>query len=137
MGCIKPDKKLQKSEGLANFILFLFEFDRMKIPALSLFEILLSKSRPGMDSDSISSDIISKFEKIGIPTGALEGESNVMEEYTKVVTEEMVSAIQSDMRIDIAVDQGMLVQSNGANSGGAVVSVGSNPLPQGGNALAS
>jgi hypothetical protein len=137
MGCIKPYKKLQMSEGLASFILFLFEFDRIKIPKLGLFEILLSKARPGMDSDSISSDVISKFEKIGIPTGALEGEANVMEEYTKVLTEEMVSAIQSDMRIDIAVDSGMLVQSNGGNAGGPVVSVGSNPLPQGGNAVAS
>ena len=31
----------------------------------------------------------------------------------------------------------MLVQSNGGNAGGPVVSVGQNPLPQGGNAVAT
>ena len=138
MGCIKPNKKLQKSNGLADFVLFLFEFDRVRVPKLGLFEILLSDLRPGLDGDSISSNIISRFEKIGLPSGPLEGgATNVMEEYTKVLTEEIVDSIQSDMRIDIAVDAGMLVQSNGGNAGGPVVSVGSNPLPQGGNGVAT
>jgi hypothetical protein len=53
------------------------------------------------------------------------------------MTEEIVDSIQSDMRIDIAVDSGMIVQSNGGNAGGPVASVGSNPLPQGGNAVAT
>jgi len=138
MGCIKPNKKLQKSEALANFVLFLFEFDRVRIPKLSLFEILLSDARPGLDSDSISSNIISRFQKAGIPSGPLPGGgTNVMEEYTKIMTEEIVDSIQSDMRIDIAVNSGMIVQSNGGNAGGPVASVGSNPLPQGGNAVAT
>lgn len=138
MGCIKVDEKLQKSEELSNFILFLFQENRIKIPKLGLFEILLSKLRPGLDSDSISSEVISKFEKIGIPSGALEGgQPNVMEEYTRVLTDEIVSAIQTDMRVDIAVDQGMTVISTGGNSGGPVASTGSNPAPHGGSGLAS
>ena len=47
MGCIKVDEKLQKSEELSNFILFLFKENRIKIPKFSLFQILLSKTRPG------------------------------------------------------------------------------------------
>jgi hypothetical protein len=138
MGCIKPNKKLQNSDGLAKFISFLFEFDKIRIPKLGLFQILLADLRPGLDSDSISSNIISKFDKIGIPSGPLVGgATNVMEEYTKLVSDEIVDSIQSDMRIDIAVDAGMLVQSNGGNAGGPVVSVGQNPLPQGGNAVAT
>ena len=58
MGCIKVDDKLQKSEELSNFILFLFKENRIKIPKFSLFQILLSKTRPGLDSDSISSEIL-------------------------------------------------------------------------------
>ena len=138
MGCIKVDEKLQKSEELSKFILFLFKENRVKIPKFSLFQILLSKARPGLDSDSISSEVISKFEKIGIPSGPLEnGTPNVMEEYTKVMTDEIVDAIQSDMRVDIAVDVGMTVLGTGANAGGPVVTTGSNIAPHSGSGLAT
>lgn len=138
MGCIKVDEELQKSEELSNFILFLFQENRIKLPKLSLFEILLSKFRTGLDSDSISSEVISKFEKIGIPTGALEGDRpNVMEEYTRVFADEIVSAIQSDMRVDVAVDAGMTVVGVGGNAGGPVTITGSNPAPHSGSGLAS
>lgn len=138
MGCIKVDKKLQKSEALSKFILFLFKENRLKIPRFSLFQILLAKTRPGLDSDVISSEIISKFEKIGIPNGPLEGGTpNVMEEYTRVLTDEIVDAIQSDMRVDIAVDAGMTVFGSGANSGGPIVTTGSNVAPHSGSGLAT
>jgi hypothetical protein len=138
MGCIKVDDKLQKSEELSKFLLFLFKENRVKIPKFSLFQILLSKFRPGLDSDSISSEIISKFEKIGIPTGPLEnGTPNVMEEYTKLVTNEIVDAIQNDMRIDIAVDSGMNVISSGTNGGGPIVATGANVAPHSGSGLAT
>jgi hypothetical protein len=138
MGCIKVDKKLQKSEALSKFILFLFKENRLKIPRFSLFQILLAKTRPGLDSDVISSEIISKFEKIGIPNGPLEGGTpNVMEEYTRVLTDEIVDAIQSDMRVDIAVDAGMTVFGSGANAGGPIVTTGSNVAPHSGSGLAT
>tara|TARA_B100000900_G_scaffold33021_1_gene24929 strand:- start:1710 stop:2126 length:417 start_codon:yes stop_codon:yes gene_type:complete len=138
MGCIKVDDKLQKSEELSDFILFLFKENRIKIPQFSLFQILLSKFRPGLDSDSISSEIISKFDKIGIPSGPLEnGTPNVMEEYTKVLMDELVDSIQTDMRIDVAIDAGMTVLGSGANAGGPVVTTGSNPVPHSGNGLAT
>lgn len=138
MGCIKVDDKLQKSEELSNFILFLFKENRIKIPQFSLFQILLSKFRPGLDSDSISSEVIAKFDKIGIPSGPLEnGTPNVMEEYTRVMMDEVVDAIQTDMRVDVAIDAGMTVLGTGANAGGPVVTTGSNPAPHSGNGLAS
>ncbi len=130
MGCIKIDKRLQKSEGLADFINFLFEFDRVKIPKLSLFEILLADLRPGLDDDFISNDVISKFEKIGIPSGALEGgRPNVMEEYTKILTSSIVDAIQSDMRVDVAVPVGMQIVGVGGNAGGPIVVNGTSTTP--------
>ncbi len=138
MGCIKVDEKLQVSDGLSNFILFLFQENKLKLPNFSLFEILLAKLRPGLDSDSISSEVISKFDKIGIPSGPLEnGKPNVMEEYTKVMMDEIVSAIQSDMRVDIAVDSGMIVTATGGNAGGPVVTTGSNITPHSGAGLAT
>lgn len=130
MGCIKIDKRLQKSEGLSEFINFLFEFDRIKIPKLSLFEILLADLRPGLDADFIANDIISKFEKIGIPSGPLEGgRPNVMEEFTKVFTDSFTDSIQSDMRVDVAIKIGMPINSVGASPTGPVTSTGSNLQP--------
>lgn len=130
MGCIKIDEKLQKSEGLAEFINFLFEFDKIKIPRLGLFELLLADLRPGLDEDSISSDIISKFEKIGIPSGPLEGgRPNVMEEYTKVLTSSFVDSIQNDMRVDVAVSPGVPITAVGGNAGGPITVLGASTGP--------
>lgn len=130
MPCIEIDEKLNKSEEIADFFLFLLEEDRASLPRLSLFQILLGKFRPGLNSDIISSTIISRFEEIGIPSGPLEGgQPNVMESYTKVMTDEIIEAIQSDMRVDVAVDPGMVVNSAGANAGGPVVTTGANSAP--------
>ena len=136
MTCIKVDKKLQKSEEMANFFLFLLNENRIKLPRLSLFQILLAKVRPGMDSDLISSSIISRFDEIGIPSGPLEGgNTNVMEEYTKILTEEIVDSIQNDARVDIAVDQGMIVTAAGGNAGGPIVTTGANTAPHTGTGV--
>lgn len=138
MGCIKINDDLQKSEEMANFFLFLLNDVRVKLPKLSLFQILLGKFRPGLDSNIIASSVISRFEEIGIPSGPLEGgKPNVMEEYTKVIIEEMVSAIQTDMRVDVAIDPGMTVVSAGANAGGAMITNGANPAPHSATGIAS
>lgn len=137
MGCIKIDEKLQKSEGLAEFINFLFEFDRVKIPKLSLFELLLADLRPGLDEDSIASDIISKFEKIGIPSGPLEGgRPNVMEEYTKVLTSSFVDSIQNDMRVDVAVKPNLLITTNVPSPTGIIPVPGQSVAPHGATGVA-
>ena len=60
-----------------------------------------------------------------------------MEEYTKVVMDELVDALQSDMRVDVAIDAGMTVLGSGANAGGPVVTTGSNPTPHSGSGLAT
>jgi hypothetical protein len=130
MSCIKIDKKLQKSQVLADFFDFLLMENRIKIPRLSLPKLLLAKARPGLDSEVTSTAIISRFSEIGIPTGPLEnGKPNVMEAYTKAMVEEIYDSIHSEMRVDVAVDQGMIVTSAGGNSGGPVASTGSNPSP--------
>ena len=138
MGCIKIDEKLQKSEEMANFFLFLLTDDRIKLPRLSLFQILLGKFRLGLDSGIIASSVVSRFDEAGIPSGPLEGgQPNVMEAYTQIVVEEIIEAIQTDMRVDVAVDQGMTVMAAGANAGGPVTTVGANPVPHSATGIAS
>src|ERR1035437_819899 len=129
MACIQIDKNLQKSQELADFFSFLLLENRFKIPRMPLPKIVLAKARPGLDSEVTSSAIISRFPEIGIPSGPLgNGHPNVMEAFAKIMTEEIFDSIQNEMRVDTAVDIGMLVQSTGGNAGGPVVSVGQNPL---------
>jgi len=130
MACIKIDDKLQKSQQLADFFSFLLIENRIKIPRLGLVKILLAKARPGLDSEVTSNAIISRFSEIGIPTVPLEnGKPNVMEAYTRAIVEEIYDSMHNEMRVDTAVESGMIVTSAGGNAGGPVASTGSNPAP--------
>lgn len=138
MACIKIDNSLQKSQQLADFFSFLLVENRLKIPRLGLLKILLAKARPGLNSEVTATSMISRFSEIGIPTGPLEnGKPNVMEAYTRALIEEIYDSIHSEMRIDTAVDQGMIVNSAGGNAGGPVASVGASPAPHTATGIAS
>lgn len=130
MGFIDIDPKLQQSESIADFFSALIQNERSVLPKLNIYQILTARIRPGLDAYAISSSVISRFKEAGIPTGPLaEGIPNAMEELVKIMMEEIVDAIQNDMRIDAAVDQGMQVVSQGASPSGPIISSGSNPLP--------
>lgn len=128
MGFIKIDSSLQKSDDIANFFSSLITDERNVLPKLSLPTIVRAKNRPGLDGNALANSIIARFKETGIPNGPLsEGVLNSMEELVKVMCEEIVDAIQNEMRVEVAVDQGMQVVSNGANAAGPVPSTGINP----------
>lgn len=130
MAAVAIDENLNISEEIANFLLFLLNEDRVQMPKLSIKQILLAKGRPGLSSEILSSSIISRFPEAGIPTGPLVGgATNVMENFVKVICEEIVDAIQSDMRIDVVTDAGATVSASGGNAGGPVVCVGATVAP--------
>jgi hypothetical protein len=138
MAVIKIDTELQKSEEIADFMLFLLQENRITIPKPSIQQILLAKTRPGLNAEILTSSITSRFEEAGIPTGPLVGGTpNVMENFVKIMCEEIVSAIQTDMRVDIATDPGATVTASGANSGGPVVAVGATTAPHSATGIAS
>jgi len=138
MSVIGIDPELQKSEEIADFLLFLLKEDRIKAPTPSIKEILLAKTRPGLNAEILTASITARFEEAGIPRGPLVGGTpNVMENFTKIVVEEFISAIQTDMRIDIATDAGAIVQASGANSGGPVVAVGTTTSPHSATGIAN
>ena len=131
------DGDANKSEEVADLMLFMLKEDRLGVPRMSIFEILGSKIRPGLSADILAASITSRFGEIGIPTGPLEGGSpNVMEAFVKVLSESIVDALQNDMRIDVAVDTGITVQANGANAGGPVVAFGASISPHTGSGVA-
>jgi hypothetical protein len=125
MAAVPINEDLNIAEEIADFLTFLLNEDRIQVPKLSIQQILLAKGRPGLSSEILSSSIISRFPEAGIPTGPLVGgAANVMENLIKVMCEEIVDAIQNDLRVDVVVDPGTTVSASGGNSGGPVVSVG-------------
>jgi len=130
MPIIKIDDRLNKSEEISELLLALTEESRTSFPKLGLQQIIAAKVRPGLDDSSTAENIISRFPEIGIPNGVLEnGSPNVMEEFVKVMVEEIFNSIKNESRTDIAVDSGMIVTSVGASAVGPVTSTGANPAP--------
>lgn len=137
MPTVPIDEDLNVSEEIANFFLFLLNEDRIQIPKLSIKQILLAKSRPGLSSEILSSSIISRFPEAGIPTGPLiGGATNVVENLVKIICEEFVDAIQGDMRIDVVTDAGATISAAGGNAGGPVTVVGATIAPYTGIGIA-
>jgi len=128
---IKIDESLQVTEEIASLLLFIIGENLTNfLPRLGIFKILAAKARPGLNSQITSASAVSRFKEVGIPTGTLEdGTPNVMEAYTEMMIEVIFDAIQSDMRVDIAVDPGIVVQASGANAGGPVVAIGATTAP--------
>lgn len=137
MAIVPIDENLNVSEEISDFFLFLLNEDRVSMPKLSIPQILLAKSRPGLSSEILSSSIISRFPEIGIPTGPLVGgTTNVMENFVKIMCEEIVDAIQNDLRVDVVTDAGATVSASGGNAGGPVVCVGATVTPHTGIGVA-
>jgi hypothetical protein len=128
---------LNKAEEISTFMLFALEEDIIPIPKLSLTQLLMAKGRSGLNPEHIAARIISRFPEIGIPSGPLNnGYPNVMEYFVKVITEEFIDAIQSDMRIDVAVDAGIYGTGQGVSAGGPVTTLNTSLKPHTGVGVA-
>ncbi len=128
MGLIPTDEKFNKAAELADVIDALFESQGIRIPIPNPFTILASKIRPGMNAIATAASIKSRFKEVGIPEGVLDGGTpNVMENYTDVITEELVSMMQDDARIDVAISPGA-IQTQGVNQGGPLQGINSSPV---------
>ncbi len=137
MALIPIDDDNNKSEEIADFLLFLLNEDRIPVPKLSLPQLLLAKARPGLSAEQMASRIISRFPEAGIPNGPLsDGFPNSMEQFVKFFCEEIVDALQNDMRVDIAVDPGIIGQGMGANAGGPVITTNTTLKPHTGIGVA-
>jgi len=136
---IPIDEKLMVSEEFANLLTFIIGQNLTDfLPKLSLGKILAAKARTGLNSQITTSSVVSRFGDMGIPSGALaDGTPNVMEAYTEGMIEEIFNAIQTMMRVDIALDAGATVSAAGANAGGPLTAVGATTAPHSGVGVAS
>ena len=139
MALIPINEELNKSEDIADYLLTILNEDRPSFTQKpTMPQVLMTKTRQGLSSEILTAAIVSRFKEAGIPSGPLvNGQKNVMESLVEIMIEEIIDAIQRDMRIDVVVDPGMMVQSNGANAGGPVVSVGQSIKPHTGIAQAT
>lgn len=125
MAFIDIDPNLNASEDVADLLLTFINDTQEINRSLTVYEILAEKVRPGLSSEVLANSIVSRFKEIGLPSGPLvNGAQNVMEAFVVVLCEEIIDAIQNDMRVDIGIFPGGTVNANGANAGGPVASVG-------------
>jgi len=136
---IPIDSSLQVTEEIASLMLFIIGENLADfLPRPGIFKILAAKARPGLNSQISTSSMVSRFKEVGIPTGVLEdGTPNVMEAYTEALIEVIFDAIQTDMRVDVAVDPGIVVAASGANAGGPLAAVGASTAPGSATGIAS
>lgn len=84
-----------------------------------------SKLRPGLSPITIASKIISRQGEAGAPVGVMpSGGVNVSEIMESIRVEEIINAILTDARVDIAIPPGIALTAQGGNAGGPVVCVG-------------
>lgn len=115
----------KSSESILTGLLNLFRVPNSKSQTLPVPLILATSARPGLSPSKISSRIIQRKAEAGIPVGPLEGGGTAPDEVMeKIRVEEMVNALTTESRIDVAINPGTAIQGSGGNAGGPVTVFG-------------
>jgi len=129
--------------SMSNILkILLAAFSLMKTPATTLPPPLVmigNKMRPGLSARDISARVISRFSEADAVGGEVFKEgNNAMTALEVIRMEEVVNAIQTEMKITSVIDPGsILVQTNGVGYAGfPVTSVGTNPVMVGSGGVA-
>lgn len=85
-----------------------------------------AKLRPGLSPTNIASRVISRQSEAGAPVGAIFSENdNIMEPMIVVMVEEIVNALITEAKIEVAIAPGVQVTTTGVgNLGGPIISQG-------------
>ena len=125
---------LDTNDGKINFknyksvlkgLLNLFKIPMTTSQSMPTPLILATKAKPGMSPSQIASRIIQRQSEAGGIVGPLpSGQTNPAEIMERIRVEEMVKALTSEARIDVAIQPGTAIQGTGGNAGGPVQVVG-------------
>lgn len=137
--CTRSSQKSTTSNGSVSSMssilkILLSAFSMMKQPADTLPPPLVfigAKMRPGLSARDMASRVISRFSESDAISGEIFQEgNNVMTALEVIRMEEVVNAIQTEMKITSTIDPGaILVQTNGVGFAGfPVTSVGTNVM---------
>jgi hypothetical protein len=141
LGCqeVNPNEiDFKNPKSILNGLLNLFKVPRSTPQSLPTQLILASKSRPGLSPSLIASRIIERQAEAGIPVGPLpSGKDSPKEIMWRIAMEEIVTALTTEMKIDIAVQPGG--QSTVTGTAGPIPVVGTaiKTTIDGGSAIAS
>lgn len=134
--CTRSSQKSTTSNGSVSSMssilkILLSAFSMMKQPADTLPPPLVfigAKMRPGLSARDMASRVISRFSESDAISGEIFQEgNNVMTALEVIRMEEVVNAIQTEMKISSTIDPGaMIINASGANGGGPVTVVGTN-----------
>ncbi len=134
--CNRSSQKSTTSNGSVSSMssilkIILSVFSIMKQPADTLPPPLIfigAKLRPGLSARDMAARVISRFSESDAVNGEIFQEgNNVMTALEVIRMEEVVNAIQTEMKISSTIDPGaMIINASGANGGGPVTVVGTN-----------
>jgi len=108
-------------------------FVRMKTPAEILPAQLLycvAVRRPGTSASETAAKIIADNAALGIATGVNpDGSPNVVNQYTYNIVKHVLDEIKQNGVVQVCIPSGsIMVETNGGNAGGPVVSTGYNVI---------
>jgi hypothetical protein len=129
LGCeeINPNQvNFKQPRSILAGLLNLFKVPNTVQTSIPKALILASKSRPGLSAKLMASRVIQRQAEAGLNVGPLgTGEVNPAEIMERIRMEEIVSAITTEMKIDLAITPG----------GKSVVTGTAGPIPVVGNAI--
>lgn len=117
---------ISKISDTINSVMSKIRVPLQKIPpVLLLCEIM---QRPGLSAISLTSAIIARLPEAGIYTGpGKDGSENVVNQFVKIVSEELIKEIHDNAVVQGAVQPGSIsITGSGGNAGGPVAITGTN-----------
>ena len=125
-------------KSILTGLLNLFKIPMIATQSMPVPLILATKAKPGMSPTQIASRIITRQSEAGLPVGPLpSGITSPGEIMERIRMEEIVKALTSEARIDVAIQPGTALQASGGNAGGPIQVVGTILGIAGGNAQIS
>jgi len=96
------------------------------LPPITKEEILIgAKFKEGLSAIDIASKILERKKEIGIGIGPLpSGAENIELQMETIRVEEIVNALLTKAKVEVAIPPGTVVQASGGNAGGPVFVVG-------------
>jgi hypothetical protein len=122
-------------QNITSFIQNKLSIPLIPIPAIML--VCSTLKRPGLSPMLIASRIISRQSEFGATVGVnIDGSANMMNQLIYVMTDEIVNAIKSEGKVEMAIAPGgVTTVGTGANAGGPVVITSTNVQPIGGSGI--
>ena len=126
------DTDLSSISNILEIILGVFKLTQKPARQIPPPLLLIGKNlRPGMSARNLAGRVISRMESEGnIPMGdVFKDGSNTEAKKIRIMSEEIVSMIQTEAKVDIAIDPGAIqVTSTGSAGPIPVVTIGANTL---------